>query len=53
MLIVDRMNHKKKLKLARRLSGKAKDVFISKEWNKRKQAIIERVKKKESRYATD
>jgi len=47
------MNHRKKLKLARRLSGKVKNVFISKEWEKRKRSIIERVKKRESRYATD
>ena len=40
------MKHKDKLKLARRMSGKAKNVFISPEWETRKRTRAERAKRK-------
>ena len=43
------MKHKDKLKLARRMSGRAKNVFTSLEWEARKKAIAKRVKLREAK----
>ena len=40
------MKHKNKLKLARRLSGKQRGAFQSKEWQARKTSIEKKVQKR-------
>jgi hypothetical protein len=44
------MKHKNKLRLARRISSKQKNAFISPEWEARKEAIAKRVAKREGKH---
>ena len=41
------LNHKQKVKLARKLSGRQTGHFDSPEWEKRRNIIAQRVKRKE------
>ena len=43
------LNHKQKVKLARKLSGRQTGHFDSPEWEKRRNIIAQRVKRKESK----